>query len=162
MSPEEIIQKYEIENYWEQLFFRQFVKAFQKQQGFQLYLLSHLSWMVLFSVPLLALFLKFLYYRHKRLYVEHLVYILHLHTFFFAISALLITYLLFQEQNYSFSSHFFFIILLLGLYLSISIKKVYKQKAIKTGLKVLIFLIAYFIIITIAFVMFIGLNFLFF
>ena len=42
---------------------------------------SHIPTMMLACVPLFAFVLKLLYIRHRRYYVEHLVYALHIHTF---------------------------------------------------------------------------------
>jgi hypothetical protein len=44
---------------------------------------SNLSTMMLFCVPLFAFILKILYIRQKRFYIEHLVYALNIHAFFY-------------------------------------------------------------------------------
>ena len=44
---------------------------------------SNLSTMMLFCVPLFAFILKILYVRQKRYYIEHLVYALNIHAFFY-------------------------------------------------------------------------------
>ncbi|MGH8092180.1 MAG: DUF3667 domain-containing protein [Chthoniobacterales bacterium] len=49
---------------------------------------DNLSTMMLFCIPLFALVLKILYLRQRRFYIEHLVYALHIHSFFY-ISVLL-------------------------------------------------------------------------
>ena len=51
-------------------------------------LLSNIPNMMFFLVPVFALFLKILYIRSRKLYVEHLVYALHLHSFFFLLAGL--------------------------------------------------------------------------
>lgn len=51
-------------------------------------LLDNIPNMMFFLVPLFALNLKLLYLRSGKLYVEHLVYALHLHSFFFLLAAL--------------------------------------------------------------------------
>jgi hypothetical protein len=50
---------------------------------------SNLSTMMLFCVPLFAFILKILYIRQKRFYIEHLVYALNIHAFFY-IAAILV------------------------------------------------------------------------
>jgi hypothetical protein len=50
---------------------------------------SNLSTMMLFCVPLFAFILKILYIRQKRFYIEHLVYALNIHAFFY-ITAILV------------------------------------------------------------------------
>jgi hypothetical protein len=44
---------------------------------------SNLSTMMLFCIPLFAFVLKLLYLRQKRFYIEHLVYALNIHAFFY-------------------------------------------------------------------------------
>jgi hypothetical protein len=50
---------------------------------------DNISTMMLFCIPLFALVLKILYFRQRRFYIEHLVYALHIHSFFYI--ALLLT-----------------------------------------------------------------------
>jgi hypothetical protein len=50
---------------------------------------SNLSTMMLFCIPLFAFVLKVLYLRQKRFYIEHLVYALNIHAFFY-IAAILV------------------------------------------------------------------------
>lgn len=44
---------------------------------------DNFSTMMLFCIPLFALVLKILYLRQRRFYIEHLVYALHIHSFFY-------------------------------------------------------------------------------
>lgn len=44
---------------------------------------DNISTMMLFCIPLFALVLKILYLRQRRYYIEHLVYALHIHAFFY-------------------------------------------------------------------------------
>jgi len=44
---------------------------------------SNISTMMLFCIPLFAFVLKILYLRQRRFYIEHLVYALHIHAFFY-------------------------------------------------------------------------------
>ena len=44
---------------------------------------DNISTMMLFCIPLFALVLKVLYLRQRRFYIEHLVYALHIHSFFY-------------------------------------------------------------------------------
>ena len=162
LSKEALFEKYKIENWWEKLIFGQIAKSIKRSDDFKLYLLSHLSWLVLFSVPFVAFFLKLLYIRQKRPYVAHLIYTLHLHSFLFAISSFLFIFLLLQEKDYASSTLFDYTLLLFLIYFIISIKKVYQQSILKTMLKLFLFAIGYFIIIIIAVLLFLGLNFLVF
>src|SRR5436190_1706225 len=51
---------------------------------------SNLSTMMLFCIPLFAFILKILYLRQKRFYIEHLVYALNIHAFFYIASILVV------------------------------------------------------------------------
>jgi hypothetical protein len=51
---------------------------------------SNLSTMMLFCIPLFAFILKILYLRQKRFYIEHLVYALNIHAFFYLASILVV------------------------------------------------------------------------
>jgi hypothetical protein len=47
-------------------------------------LFSNLPYMMLCCIPLFALVLKLLYIRRRLFYIDHLIYALHIHTFFYA------------------------------------------------------------------------------
>jgi ribosomal protein L32 len=51
---------------------------------------SNLSTMMLFCIPLFAFILKILYLRQKRFYIEHLVYALNIHAFFYLATILVV------------------------------------------------------------------------
>lgn len=51
---------------------------------------SNLSTMMLFCIPLFAFILKLLYLRQKRFYIEHLVYALNIHAFFYLATILVV------------------------------------------------------------------------
>lgn len=58
---------------------------------------SNIPAMMLVCIPLFAFVLKILYFRKRRFYVEHLVYALHIHTFFYV--AMIITSLAVMGAN---------------------------------------------------------------
>ena len=58
-------------------------KAKQSPQAFVSALLGDIPKMMFFLLPLFAVSLKLLYLRTKRLYVEHLIFLLHVHAFAF-------------------------------------------------------------------------------
>ncbi|MBK7105184.1 MAG: DUF3667 domain-containing protein [Ignavibacteriae bacterium] len=83
-------------------------------------------------LPLFALFLKLLYLRKKILYVEHIVFSLHIHTFIFIILIVSIfipnTYIIFA------------LIFLILIYLFLSLLNFYQQSIIKTSIKFILLL----------------------
>jgi hypothetical protein len=162
LNYDELQEKYKVEGFWMQQVVRQVAKFTKNPDDFQLYLFSHLSWIVLFALPLIALFLKLLYIRQKRPFVEHLIYTLHLHTFVLAITSFLFGYWLIQLEGYDSSTPLLITILLSSLYFFFSIKNVYKQGLMKRWVKIFIFFMGYCLIMALSLLPFLGLNFLFF
>jgi hypothetical protein len=159
LEADTIIKKYEIENFWQKHFIIQISKATKNPGDFQLYLLSHLSWIILFSIPLIAFSLKLLYIRRKRPYIEHFVYTLHFHTFVFISFSVLFLFLLMAPTTDDNLWSIPCMIIALFIYLIFSLKTVYQQSLLKTGFKILLFLMTYPIIISMALIVFILINF---
>ncbi|MBK8944344.1 MAG: DUF3667 domain-containing protein [Ignavibacteriae bacterium] len=86
-------------------------------------------------LPLFALFLKLLYVRKKILYIEHLVFSLHIHTFIFIVLIISVfipnTYIIFG------------LFLLILIYLFFSLINFYQQSILKSSLKFLLLIILY-------------------
>lgn len=160
LSGDELIEKYKITSFWQEQFVRQMAKSIKSPQDFQIFIIGNLSWLVLFSIPLIGLIFKLLYIRRRRTYVEHSVFVLHLHTFIFVMCSFLFAWLLWQEDDYDMTNAVLFIVFSCLLYFFISLKKVYQQGIFKTLLKIFLFSIGYFVVILIAFVLFMGLSFL--
>lgn len=85
---EELLKKYEIENYWERLFLEQMARVARDGKGFYQFVLGQLSWMLLFMMPAIALVLKLFYIRRGRYFVEHLYFTFHTHSFVFLLFGL--------------------------------------------------------------------------
>lgn len=99
-------------------------KAKQSPQSFVNALISDIPKMMFLLLPLFAVSLKLLYWRPKRLYVEHLIFLLHAHAFAF----LLLTPLLFLHPAWLLGS----ISLLLAVYVLTAMRVVYKQSWLAT------------------------------
>ena len=87
-------------------------------------------------VPIAALLLKMLYFGSKRLYIEHLVFAVHVQTFMFV---LLLPSLLPIARN----STYIAVLMLSTCYLFLAMRTVYKQNAIATLTKCTVMLIGY-------------------
>ncbi len=123
---------------------------------------NNISTMMLFCIPLFALVLKILYLRQRRFYIEHLVYALHIHAFFYI--ALLVIVLSAWAAKHSIPSLETPLIWILSLALItqvfLSIRQVYGQSRLMTTFKfffggfiyfcVLIFALAVTAIVTLA------------
>lgn len=91
---------------------------------------------VFLLLPLFAIYLKLLYFRRNRLYVEHFVFALHIHSFAYIV----FTAMLLTRGAYS----ALFLLWLLG-YVFWAMKRVYGQGYRKTGTKYLVLGGAYFV-----------------
>ncbi len=89
-------------------------------------------------LPLMALVMKLLYVRRKRLYIEHLIFMLHLHAFIFFLIALDIVF----SNEFSDSASAFFVPLIF-LYVWVAFYKVYRQGWLRTSFKLFSFLMLY-------------------
>ena len=98
---------------------RRAFKAKQSPQMFIAALIGDIPKMMFFLLPLFAVMLKLLYWRPKRLYVEHLVFLLHTHAFGF----LLLAPLLLVHPAWLLGSIF----LALTVYVLLAMRVVYKQ-----------------------------------
>lgn len=160
LAPKEIIKKYEVKSFWKKQFVHQMAKATKTPGDFQLYLISHLSWIVLASIPFIAFLLKLLYIRRKRKYLEHFIFILHLHTFIFIVATMLFIYFLLINPSTEYLSPILWILAIISFYFVASMKRFYQQSLLKTSFKFVLFLFAYPLIIAVALSIFVLINFL--
>lgn len=133
------------------------VKIYEEKFYDKIYVQSKL--LIIVMIPMIALFLKFLYRSSDRLYYEHLIYSTHLLTFlllFFTIILNALSYALYFILNiifkidteYIFSNEFGILITCLCLifYVYLSLKKVYAQTFKITIIKSALFLLSLFIV----------------
>ena len=146
---ETLLDTYEIEGVWHRLQLRQIIKINRNGGDASRFLLGQMIWAVLFIVPFLALWLKLLYVRRSRYYVEHFVFTLHTHAFIFVLYTLaLILYLAFDWTNpFGLSG------LLVSIYFYISLYRVYRQGWFKTFVKFSILGISYWFFIGVSFLL---------
>jgi hypothetical protein len=83
MEDEELLEKYEITGFLGKLFSKQMLKMARETTSMTEYLVRGISWMVFILIPGMALVLYLMYFYRGFYYVEHLVFTLHCHTFFF-------------------------------------------------------------------------------
>ncbi len=103
------------------------------------FLLGNIPIMMVFVVPVLALVLKLLYIRRKKLYITHLVHAIHLHAFAYLTYGLVFLMLYFSTKALDDSGYFALIALaLVGVYSLVSFFTVYRQGVLKTIVKFLI------------------------
>ncbi|HFS66834.1 MAG TPA: DUF3667 domain-containing protein, partial [Flavobacteriia bacterium] len=123
-----------------------FTKNSKKKRGeFSSKLLSKISIVLFFVLPIFTLILSLLYIRRKFNYTEHLIFTFNMQTVFFIL--LLISMLLYHIFN----TKIFFRLLLIyyPIYLFLAMKRFYKQKTLKTLIKFVIIVLVYFFSVTI-------------
>lgn len=70
--------------FWNKLLLRQVMKSkAMSRQAFLSYYKSRLPWIMFAIMPVFALIMKLVYIRRKRLYIDHLVFAYHYHSFVF-------------------------------------------------------------------------------
>lgn len=124
---------------------RQGIKiANERDENIYSYLVKNASLMMFFLLPFFALILKLFYVRRKRLYIEHITFTLHIHTFLFFILILAILIDYFWPNDWVFSIATYLII----IYFLLSFKNFYQQKWMKTIFKMIFLAITYFFTFT--------------
>lgn len=96
LSSDSLATKYGINDYWTRLMFRQIQKFSLDPRGMIQYILGNISWMMVILIPLLAFFMRVLFIRRKRFYIEHLFFLYHWHAFAFLMVSILV--LLFRNS----------------------------------------------------------------
>jgi len=88
LTPDEIIEKYDVEGFWNKMIWKQQIRMMDKGGNFVMYIINNATWMILLLLPFFALFMKLLYIRRDYYYVEHLVFSFHVHAFMFLLLTL--------------------------------------------------------------------------
>jgi Protein of unknown function (DUF3667) len=140
LSINQLYEKYKIKGFWN----KQFLKIYQKYhiQGagnFINFFLGKIFISIIFIILLAALVLKLLYWRQKRYYIEHIIFLLHMHSVYFLIIPIL--YVLNLTLHISWGWQIFLLI-----FYGIAMKKYYNQRKTKTILKYIAFSFSYFMI----------------
>lgn len=132
MSPEQALDSLgKPVTFWNKFMYAQIYKIahFQRQE-FNDYLESKTQLLIFLFLPLIALVLKWVYFRHDIYYFEHLVFALHIQSVFFILLTL--------QTLFDFlvgTDGLGIAILAFALYLLLALKRVYEQSWSKTVLK---------------------------
>ena len=119
---------------------RQGIKiANERDENIYNYLVKNASLMMFFLLPFFALILKLFYVRRKRLYIEHITFTLHIHTFLFFILILVLLIDYFWPNNWVFTLVTYIVL----IYFLLAFKNYYQQKWIKTIFKMFILAFTY-------------------
>lgn len=79
-DPEEIIERYQIKAWYDQLMVRQGIKSYKTPDALGHAYVGSLTWTILALIAIMSGLLALLYRSQKRYYVEHFIFLLHFHT----------------------------------------------------------------------------------
>ena len=141
LSEQQILDSLSWENtFWNRMKVDRAVRFKQAdQKDFINELWEHAPLFMFLLLPFVALILKMLYVRRKRLYIEHVIFLLH----FQAFAYLLIAIDLVISSEFPHLEPNAVIVPLILLYLWVAMRRVYKQGWIRTSLKMFSFLMLY-------------------
>ena len=94
LDAEEIIQKYGIESWIDKMLVRQGLKSIQSPEALVKAYIGSLAWTILALIAFMSLVLRLLYWRQKRFYVEHFIFLLHHHSASFLLFGIAIAFTL--------------------------------------------------------------------
>jgi len=97
-------------------------------------------------IPSVALVFKLLYIRREKFYVEHLVFLFHTHAFILLIGTIALAGQYFEIIKIP-DEIKPLVILGIGIYTLLALKKVYKQSWLKTLFKVFVIFISYVVLL---------------
>ena len=137
MPIDSIYQKYNITTFYEKIAVKQYIRINLDRAGTIKYVLGNAAWGLLFAVLLLGWLFKLLYIRHKKYYVEHLVFWMNVHSFSFIVVTLIVflARLSLEDEEAMSGLISSILTLFLPIWLYLSMQKYYKQGFLKTILK---------------------------
>ena len=131
---EHIIKKANIRTDFGKWQVKQEIKLQKEIKNFTFFVTGQLIWMVIFSMLLISLFQRIIYFRVPFYYAHHLIYNLHFHAFSFLVMSLFMM----GNNNEIILKNFHFFILVILFYQLFAIKNIFRQRWLKTIFKVLI------------------------
>ena len=159
MSPDSLLQFYRVEPWLDRLLIRQGLRATNDSAAVARFWVGSFTWILLFQIAVMSFWLKLMYRRQQRYFVEHFVLLIHLHSgfiFLLTLISALRTYLHFEWLARTISLWWLAVAIPLAMYFY------YGQSKRKTLLKFLIFCILYALMFFLAILLSFLTSFLFF
>ncbi|MBK9735654.1 MAG: DUF3667 domain-containing protein [Saprospiraceae bacterium] len=140
--------KYNITKFSDKLLVQQYIRVIKDQAGTSKYLIGNFAWGILLVIIVLAGFMKLVYFQLKKHFVEHLVFLMNIHSLCFLINSIFIFVSVklqngFQEGVLGYLFIFPILILIFSMYFY------YQQGIFKTFVKFCILGMAYMFLIAI-------------
>lgn len=149
LNIDSIFLKYNLNTFIDKLIAKQLIKSFKDPDSTIRYVLGNLLWAILLTILLLSAAFKLLYWRKRLTFVEHLIFLLNVHSLSFLVNSVLFFFgnkiLDVNDDNVqvNFTITYF---LMPALIFIISLYKYYQQPIFKTLLKSTISFIIYIIV----------------
>jgi predicted nucleic acid-binding Zn ribbon protein len=130
--------------FWKRLIVKQIVRLNRSDNAVILnYMTEKIPIAMFVILPFFALFLKLVYVRSGRYFVEHLIFTLHIHSFYFLMLTVLTLVLDILKSNENKAYTILGVFLILMFYTYKSFRNVYRQNRFKTLLKITFLLFLY-------------------
>lgn len=144
LTPDEIVTKYKVEGFANQLIIKQLVKVANDPSGGIKYALKNFTWVVLLLVIFSSFLLKLFHIRRNIYLIEHLILMLYSHVLLFLI---LICVSIMEYFGWDIESSLGWAIIVYFVILFLAFYKYYKQSKLKTIVKFTAFNIGYFMLL---------------
>ncbi|CAA9294088.1 MAG: hypothetical protein AVDCRST_MAG56-5804 [uncultured Cytophagales bacterium] len=141
ITENQVLDSLRWERNWRNLFkARQGIRlANLKKNEFIEFFMGKISLMMFAMLPFVALFMKLLYVRRRRYYMEHLTFMLHIHAFTFLVLALALLYNYYADSDHA----GWWATLLILVYITVAFRQVYRQGWFRTLSKMFILFMSY-------------------
>lgn len=133
MDIDDFLVRYNAQSYWEKIGMTQLLRTMRDPSGAIRFGIGNLIWSVLSTIIIMGFFMKLLYIRRKRYYVEHLIVLFNIHSFAFLLASLGL-FIGFNVDGLG-NSIDDYAYLIIALFFFLSIKFYYQQGWIKTLFK---------------------------
>jgi ribosomal protein L40E len=80
LEPEQILEKYQVKNWVDRILFNQGIKSFKNPEGLLHLYIGSAAWSILVLIAGMSGMLALLYWKQKRYYVEHFIFLMHQHS----------------------------------------------------------------------------------
>jgi hypothetical protein len=148
LTPEEISDKYKIDYWLNRMVLKQSIRSLQDPADLTSAYIGSFSWTILGLIFVMAGWMKLFYWRQKRYYVEHFIFLMHWNSGVF----LVFTILLGISHFYPLGVAWAFVYIVAAIFLLLSMKNFYGQNWFRTIFKWFWFLLFYLIGFIILFV----------
>lgn len=138
-TPDELIENYRVKGWMEKLLLKQSLKSFKNPQGLVHTYIGSFAWTILALIALMSWILYLFYYRQKRFYVEHFVFLMHQHSGAY----LMLTLALLLSFLFPLGPIWLLLIAWIGISMWLALRNYYRQSRWLTTVKWLLYLFIY-------------------